>query len=291
MLDFFKYLTVGEADKNWGIYLNVAGKATIAPQTVYPPSEHPTGYYFTWNKGRVLEEYQLIYITEGNGVFERGQEKYMIKPGSLILIRPKEKHRYRPQTKTGWIENYVGFNGEFANHFCEQSIFANKQPVIHCGIRAELIETYRNINRLIQEERPGFQQIAAGLIIKLLGCTVAFQKQIDFTDKPIEKTIQQARFQMQKNVEKDMDLHQFATQHFIGYSYFRKMFKKYTGVAPHQYYLDLKIRRAKALLLTSNKSIKEISYALNFESIHYFSRLFKNKTGVNPTSFRKKVID
>ncbi len=45
--------------------------------------------------------------------------------------------------------------------------------------------------------------------------------------------------------------------------------------------------RAKELILTSEKSIKEISYELGFESLHYFSRFFKKKLGVNPTDLRK----
>ena len=93
---------------------------------------------------------------------------------------------------------------------------------------------------------------------------------------------------MQENIEKNVDLKKLEAEHFTAYSYFRKMFKKYTGIAPHQYHLDLKIMRAKELILIDNKNIKEISCELGFESIHYFSRLFKKKTGLNPTEWRKK---
>jgi AraC-like DNA-binding protein len=49
----------------------------------------------------------------------------------------------------------------------------------------------------------------------------------------------------------------------------------------------LKIILARDMLTNSNKSIKELSYYLGFESIHYFSRLFKNKVGVSPSIFAK----
>jgi AraC-like DNA-binding protein len=65
------------------------------------------------------------------------------------------------------------------------------------------------------------------------------------------------------------------------------MFKKYTGVPPVQYHLDLKVLRAKELLLYSDKSVKEISYELGFQSIYYFSRVFKNKLGLAPSEIRK----
>ena len=69
MLDFFKYLTPSEEDINWGLYLNVAGKANIKARTDYPSPRHPNGYYFTWEKGRILHEYQINYITDGGGIY------------------------------------------------------------------------------------------------------------------------------------------------------------------------------------------------------------------------------
>ncbi len=84
---------------------------------------------------------------------------------------------------------------------------------------------------------------------------------------------------MRQNVEHEINLEQLADQHHVGYSYFRKMFKKYTGVSPGQYHLQLKIMRAKDLLISTDKSIKEISYEHGFQSIYYFSKIFKKKVG------------
>ncbi len=289
MKDFFKYLNASEEDKNWGLFLNVAGQSFIGPGTVYPPTEHPSGYYFTWENGRVLSEYQINYITKGTGILENKRVKFTVKPGSLMIIRKDEWHRYRPVKTRGWIEHYIGFDGDFANHFLVQNQILHGQSVIHCGIREDIIDTYYKIFELSKKEDPGNQQIAAGLIIKLLGHIVAWQKQRNFAGRPIEKLIQEARFYMRENIEKEIDLEELAENYCIGYSYFRKMFKKYTGISPHQYHLDLKIIRAKEMILTTNKSIKEISYELGFQSIHYFSRLFKKKVGQNPTEIRGMV--
>jgi transcriptional regulator GlxA family with amidase domain len=67
------------------------------------------------------------------------------------------------------------------------------------------------------------------------------------------------------------------------------MFKKYTGISPGQYHLQLRLIRAKELLISTDQSIKEISYDLGFQSIYYFSRIFKNKLGVSPSEIRKTV--
>lgn len=287
MKDFFKYLTAGEEDKNWGLYLNVAGKAFIKPNTIYPSIEHPTGYSFSWKNGRILDEYQINYITEGGGILENTRGKFIVKPGTLMIIRKGEWHRYRPNKGNGWIEHYIGFDGMFAKHFLLDNQVLNGQSVIPCNIREDFIDTYYKIFDLVQEEEPGFQQISSGLIIKLLGYIIAFQKQKNFTGKPIEKIIQNARFYIRENLTENIDIENLAKENNIGYSYFRKMFKQYTGVSPHQYHLELKIMRAKELLLASDNTVKEICYKLGFQSEHYFSRFFKQKVGVTPSELRK----
>lgn len=287
MDNFLKYLTPGERDKEWGIFLNVAGKARILPSSAYPPPEHPSGYYFNWNQGRTLKEYQINYITEGKGILESEGNPHQLKPGSLLLIRPGVWHRYRPLRQTGWKEQYIGFNGTIADQFFSHSFFLPNQPVIQIGIREEIIDTYLKIFDLVKEEKPGFQQIASGMIIKLMGYIFSFETQKEFTGKHIAGIIEEARFTMRERVGQMLDMEKLAQDYHIGYSYFRKMFKNYTGVAPHQYHLELKMMRARELLLSTDKSIKEISFELGFQSIHYFSRIFKSKAGVNPSEFRK----
>ncbi len=287
MRDSFKYLTVGEEDTNWGLFLNAIGSSTIESGNIYPPTEHPSGYYFNWNEGRVLQEFQINYITEGVGIFENKFGKFTIKPGSIIFTFPGVWHRYKPLAKSGWVENYIGFNGKIAKELLSHPLFTPKQAVLHVGIKEELLDTYLKIFNLVENEQPGFQQIASGMVMKLLGYIISFEKQKGFSGKRIAKVIEEARFMMRQDVEQAINLKEVAEQYNVGYSYFRQMFKKYTGVSPGQYHLQLRIIRAKELLISTNKSIKEISYELGFQSIYYFSNLFKKKEGKNPSEFRK----
>lgn len=289
MEEFFKYVNPGQEDKDWGLFLNCAGKAEIPAGVIYPPATHPSGYYFTYENGRTLNEYQINYITEGAGVLENQGGKFKITPGSLIFIKPGEWHRYKPKKSTGWTEHYVGFTGYIAHQMFGRPWFTQKNSVVDVGYREEIIDTYYKIFNYVKEEKPGYQQVAAGMIMKLLGFIVSMDKQKDFSGKRVEKIIQNACFTIRENVEAEINFQSFAEENNIGYSYFRKMFKKYTGVPPVQYHLDLKILRAKEMLLYTDKSIKEISYDLGFQSIYYFSRIFKNKLGVSPSEIRKTV--
>ena len=64
----FKYLIVNDMDRKFGLWVNTVGYQSIPPDSPYPLKEHPSGYFFNAEKGRVLREYQLVYCFPDNGI-------------------------------------------------------------------------------------------------------------------------------------------------------------------------------------------------------------------------------
>ncbi len=60
-----KYLLASERDAQWGLTISTIGYEVIEPHDSYPTKGHADGYYFDINKGRTLDEFQLLYLTEG----------------------------------------------------------------------------------------------------------------------------------------------------------------------------------------------------------------------------------
>lgn len=98
--------------------------------------------------------------------------------------------------------------------------------------------------------------------------------------------INKARLRIRESLEGNLTIQEIAQELGISYSSFRKLFKEHTGFAPGLYQQNLKLQRAKELLSTTDDSIKEIAYRLNFESPDYFSSKFKSQTGMKPSDFR-----
>ena len=287
----FKYLVHNPDDEAWGMHLNVAGIANVALGADYPPKGHPRGYNFNWENGRTLQEYQLNYITDGEGVLETKNGEFDIKEGSVILIRPNQWHRYKPIKDRGWIEHYIGFNGSFAENIFEDYGLSTNTPVIHIGFDDEILKLFQDISNLIKLERPGYQQICSGLIIQILGIIIAIQRNQGLGINRIEKVIQKACLIIRENVDQNIIIEEIAKDLNVSYSLFRTAFKKYTGLSPNQYHLSLRIQHAVFLLNNTDLSIKEISFNLGFCSIFHFSKVFKDKTKNNPSSFRQKNKD
>jgi AraC-like DNA-binding protein len=91
---------------------------------------------------------------------------------------------------------------------------------------------------------------------------------------------------MNENVFKNIDPEELAMRLNISYSWFRKVFKDYTGYAPAKYFQELKLRKAKQLLAGTSQSVKEISFMLDYKSTEHFFSLFKKRTGFTPLEYR-----
>lgn len=69
--------------------------------------------------------------------------------------------------------------------------------------------------------------------------------------------------------------------------YLRQLFKTYLSTTPKQYILEIRIIKAKELLLSTSDSISNIALTCGFVSIQHFCRAFKSITGYTPTDYRK----
>jgi AraC-like DNA-binding protein len=287
MKDNFKYLNHNTEDKDWGGYLTVAGYARVEPESDYPPAGHPTGYHFNWHNGRILQEYQINYITEGEGIMETRDGAYPIREGSVILLKPNLWHRYRPLKETGWMEHYVGFMGDMAGRMIGTSEILNDSLVIQIGFQENIINNFQEIFNHVKAEKPGYHQICIGLVSYILGQIISIKKNENFRHNQVENAIQKACLIIRDNPSRNLNIEELAQELNTNYSLFRRTFKKYTGLSPMQYHTSLRMKQAVYLLTNSDLSVKEISFNLGFCSVFYFSKLFKEKTGRTPSDYRK----
>jgi len=88
------------------------------------------------------------------------------------------------------------------------------------------------------------------------------------------------------NLNKRLTLDQVSSKVYLSDYYFSKLFKRETGLSFSVYLNARKIQKAMILLKESDKSINDISDALGFTRLSYFSQTFKKYTGVAPTKYR-----
>lgn len=285
-----KYLTISSKDELWGLYITTIGSQTIAPHTSYPPRSHPSAYWFNPATGRVLHEYILLYITTGGGVFEsRHCKPVKIAAGTMLLLFPDEWHTYKPFKQNGWTEYWVGFNGHQIASLLTNNFFSRQDPIFNVGFNEQLVSLFKQGIETAYLQKTAHQQVLAGITGLLLGLTYYSEKNNSFRDKAIISQIDKARMLMRESVDTNVNPASIAASLNLSYSWFRKVFKQYTGFSPAQYQMEIKTQKSKELLTSTDMPVKEIAFALNFDSISYFVTFFKLRTGMSPLEYRNKV--
>jgi len=282
-----RYITSIEKESPWNLNVNTTGFEAIPAHSSYPTTGHPHGYYFDFEKGRVLQEFQLVYITQGEGLFaSRLRPETDVHEGSILILYPGEWHTYKPAESIGWESYWVGFTGSFAEELLGNQPISIANPVLNIGYDEEIVSLYKKILEISSNERPGYQNLLSGIVIHLLSYILYREKNKNLNDKEVFNKIDKARLIIREKLNTAISPEEIAASLNMSYTWFRRMFKNYTGLAPAQYITQLKIQKAKELLSATNKTIKEIAFELGFESVDYFSTQFKKQTSQTPTQFR-----
>lgn len=283
----FKYLIVNDKDRKFGLWVNTVGFQAIRPNTPYPLRDHPSGYYFNTGKGRVLHEYQLVYITKGKGLFKSDSTpEEEVPKGRVIILFPGQWHTYQPLQQTGWNEYYIGFEGPIIDGIIKNSFIDKNNQILEVGLNEELVSLFSRAINVAESDKISSQQYLSGMVLHMVGMILSISKNKKFEVGEIDQKIEQAKIIMNENVFKNIDPEELAQKLNISYSWFRKVFKDYTGYAPAKYFQELKLRKAKQLLVETNQSVKEISYSLDYKTTEHFFSLFKKHTGYTPLEYR-----
>ncbi len=289
--DFSRYLPVMTAAGPWGVTVSGAGRFHARAGAHYPPRAHPADHYFEWARGRVLGALQVVMIAEGAGEFEaRGTGLLPLQAGQVMVLLPGVWHRYRPLARSGWTEKWVELSGQVPAALRSVGVLGRGGPV-RLPARAQacercLDEMHLLIQRGPEAEAGRLAAAALGLLAEL-GDELCQAEQV----RPIDAAVDQAQRWMEgEDLERALLAGpEMARRLGVGYSYFRREFRRRTGVSPQQYQLRARLQRAQRLLGATERSIKEIGDRLGFSSPFHFSAAFKAQYGVSPREWRKRV--
>jgi len=103
----------------------------------------------------------------------------------------------------------------------------------------------------------------------------------------IFKRVASAKDWMEQHYQTDISLEDISSTAAMNSQHFLRMFKQVYMITPHQYLIDLKLKKAKELLETTRIPISNVCQTIGFESVFSFSVLFKNRFGTAPSYFRK----
>ena len=280
-----KYLVAGPNDLLWGTAVNSVGFQEVGPGEPYPPSNHPSRYLFSEERGRILDEYQLLYLTSGSGTFRSAThpQPIPVREGSFFLLFPGEWHTYRPDPATGWKEYWIGFKGPQMDAWMKNGFFAKEHPLWNVGLRSDIVALYQDAIDTALAQQSGFQQRLGGVVAHLVSLAWFYGRNEAFSEvaEQMNRALILVAEQFRTITPEDL-----SRQLCMGYSNFRRIFKEYTGQAPAQYIRQVRLSRIKEALTNSSRPIRELAFEMGFENEGYFFTAFRRAAGMTPRAYR-----
>jgi transcriptional regulator GlxA family with amidase domain len=95
---------------------------------------------------------------------------------------------------------------------------------------------------------------------------------------------------MTQNIEGSVDMLSVAEHVTLSRRQLERLFRQHTGLSPAQFYMDLRVSRAHALLNETALSVAEIAAATGFANSSQLSQRFKARYGSSPGAYRKSWV-
>lgn len=169
----------------------------------------------------------------------------------------------------------------------KNSFLTMKSQILDLGLNEELVQLFKRALEIVRKDKVGYQQHLSGIVMHMIGLILYVSNNNRKDVSEFYQSIERAKIIMNENIFNQLSPEEVANKLNMKYTKFRKLFKKITGFSPAQYYQELKMKKAKQLLLETCQPIKEISYLLKYKTCENFVTLFKTKTGYTPTEYRK----
>lgn len=278
---------------------------------------HPYVFYATRypfskgqsNNNRHCYSSSLYLVSEGKGIFRTCGRTYHTDPGSLIYVPAGQPHDWIADSQEPMVHVCCYFDWTYVDRRA-----LSDHPSVICYDIDQLIPSYVGsaipyaIPELMRVEKlkpwidlfetfyTGNQYENEHTCMRSLKIQSQFLQFIEYFLKFALKDEDIPDHRMNKLLERlDQDLlhgklrplESYYAEMRVSRGYFFELFKKSTGVPPTQYINQFRINRARDDLRNTNITITEIAEKHGFSSIHYFSKLFRQHTGMSPLEFRK----
>lgn len=224
------------------------------------------------------------FVYFSNGEMKKG-EKYQ-----CILNAPHTPiiHGSSGQSDTGFENDWIYFSGsEVETLIKELDLPINESFYVE---RENCLTHY--ISLILKEEKlPMYysEYYVSGVIHDMLVYIARQRKLFDCRDSSAYESIKSVRKYMIENYAKKYDLNLLANKAGYSVSHFCNLYKKFYDSSPITDLINMRLKKARQLLLFTNYSISEIADLCGFDSIHYFSAIFKKDMGCSPLKYRKSV--
>ena len=109
-------------------------------------------------------------------------------------------------------------------------------------------------------------------------------------NESLDDRVASALLYIRSNLARPLEVTELAKLSCVSKEHFTRKFTEQIGESPMQYILNKRIQRAQILLMINTNHIKDVAYAVGFNDVSYFNRIFKKNVGCTPKEYRRMIV-
>lgn len=270
-----------------------------------------TVHYFEYEKlygfyGEAHDFWELVYVDKGEILVTAGDRKFPLKQGEIVFHQPNEYHNLQANgivapniiivafecrsRAMSFFRGRVTSLSDYEKHFLSVIIKEASE-----AFSSALDDTFLPKLEKRRGGTFGSEQLIGLSLEQLL---IALRRSVTsapgkststITRRLAQDTVADVTDFLADNLGRRLRFSEVAEFAGLSGSSLKSLFRMRTGQGVMTTFANMKIDRAKVLIREGNYNITQISSLLGFDSIHQFSRRFKQMTGMSPTEYGKSV--
>lgn len=250
---------------------------------------------------------EFLYVDKGEVIILADEKQVTLEKDDIIFHRPNEFHAVRSNGTVAPNLIVISFDCVSpAMHFFERKILKLSEKDRH--LLAQIIIEARHlfstplnnpwVTAMERVTAPPFgceQMIKLCLEQFLVQLIRRFRPESHLPDSTLygpesdEKQYRQIIVYLENHLNAQLTLSQICQDNLISYSQLTRLFHKRHNCSIMKFFSNMKINTAKQLIRAQSLNFTQIAEMLGYSSVHYFSRHFKELTGMTPTEYAKSA--
>ncbi len=242
--------------------------------------------------------HEIFFLTKGKGIFKLDDESIAFRKGTIIML-PPHKRRQWAAIDESFDGFFLIFEEEFITNFFNDALFLFRLHYFYNHSTPSFIQANRDsfeklITKLkeVQKELKGLRKDSHHLLRSLLYYLLIkinrmYEREFDLKDELYQDGLT-LRFRkvLEERIRTNHKVSDYAEKLNVSRSHLNKVVKKYFGKSCSEIIKDRLVAEIKKDLLFSDKTVAQISYALDFSEPGNCTRFFKKRTHLTPHQYR-----
>ena len=244
--------------------------------------EKEQGFFFPGESHPMAE---LTYVDQGTVHSVADGKDLLLEQGDMVLYAPNQWHMQ--YADIGIAPRFVTVSFDVSGAL-PQGLFGRKRKAPQAAL-----SILRQMLREQEQSQPNADDMILTLLNQLLIC-------LQREDKPEKlkpansvhnenEIIRRAQQYIGAHVRQKLSVPIVARHVDVSPSYLTALFHKHLQLAPGEYIRRIKLQESKQMIRENAMNFTEIAAALQYSTVHHFSRQFKEKFGITPTEYARSV--